>query len=168
MLKLIQNRYLRKEVKYKTTKTLDQISMLTANIRTAFATAVSYEGLTTANARAWGFASNDMYGSASGTLMNPFLGGIKVGAAAGNGIKNMGFFVEYSNIPKDVCVQLAVSDWGVSGFTGLAKTATEGGEGAPSADYKVDSNTGKITFVKAAELCKGASDTNTSITMYFY
>lgn len=36
--------YSKAMAKYKTTQVLDQISMLTANIRTAFASAASYDG----------------------------------------------------------------------------------------------------------------------------
>ena len=86
--------------KYKLTKTLDQISMLTANIRTAFASSSSYEGLTSQTARTWGLVSSDMYGTADAQgaipLVNPFLGNVNVLAAKGNAIDNMGFLIQYT------------------------------------------------------------------------
>ena len=105
--------------KYKTSQTLDQISMLVANIRTTFSSATSYKDLNTENARAWGIASSDMYGTGANDLINPFLGKVEVGPATANGIANMGFAVMYSGLSRDACVSLATAGWG-EGFSGVS------------------------------------------------
>ena len=165
--------YSKAMAKYKLTKTIDQISMLTANIRTAFASSSSYEGLDTTNARAWGLASSDMYDSGTG-LINPFLGKVEVVAAQGNGIENMGFAVQYTMLPREACVNLATADWGVAGFTGITVTAP--GEGETDVDAieansdaqqkPDDAATAKIKFATAAALCK--SETANAVAIYFY
>ncbi len=166
--------YSKAMAKYKLTKTIDQISMLTANIRTAFASSSSYEGLTTENARAWGLASSDMYSSTDGELINPFLGKIEVVAAQGNGIDNMGFAVQYTMLPREACVNLATADWGVAGFTGITVTAPgEGETDVEAIEANSDANqkpddaaTAKIKFATAAALC--TNETANAVAIYFY
>ena len=164
--------YSKAMAKYKMTKTIDQISMLSANIRTAFASSSSYAGLTTENARKWGFASADMYepGVAT-TLVNPFLGQVKVGAATSGvqGYENMGFFIQYLGIPLETCVTLATADWGISGFSGVASgDISEDGSAEPDGAIATDAVTGKVTFAGAAALCANAADeNNTNIAIFF-
>ena len=161
--------YSRAMMKYKLTKTLDQISMLTANIRTAFASSPSYAGLTTKTARAWGLASSDMYAAASGQLTNPFLGSVEVVVAKANALSNMGFAVQYTKLPLDACVTLATSDWGIAGFSGLtiqsgnaiSKVASDS-----SPTTTPDAATGLIPFATAANLC--THETNNAVAIYFY
>ena len=159
--------------KYKLTKTLDQISMLTANIRTAFASSSSYEGLTSQTARTWGLVSSDMYGTADAQgaipLVNPFLGNVNVLAAKGNAIDNMGFLIQYTKLPREACVSLATADWGVAGFTGITVTSGNAAADATAnsdATTKPDADTGKVAFSTAANLC--ASETNNAVAIYFY
>lgn len=85
--------YSKAMAKYKTTQVLDQISMLTANIRTAFASAASYDGLTTEKAISWGLAPSDMITAAekASTLTNPFMGSVEIKAVTVNNVANMGF-----------------------------------------------------------------------------
>ena len=53
--------YSKAMAKFKLTKAQDQISMLLMNIRTAFATSPSYNGLNNGNAVAFAIAPGDMY-----------------------------------------------------------------------------------------------------------
>jgi len=164
--------YSRAMMKYKLTKTLDQISMVTANIRTAFASSPSYKGLTTAKARAWGLASSDMYAAAAGELTNPFLGSVEIVVAKANSLSNMGFAIQYTKLPLDACVTLATSDWGIAGFSGLtiAAAGDAGTVDKVTADSepatKPDATTGLISFETAADLC--THETNNGVTIYFY
>ena len=161
--------YSRAMMKYKLTKTLDQISMLTANIRTAFASSPSYAGLTTKNARAWGLASSDMYAAASGQLTNPFLGSVEVVVAKANALSNMGFAVQYTKLPLDACVTLATSDWGIAGFSGLTIQSGSAISKVASDSSPVttpDAATGLISFATAANLC--THETNNAVAIYFY
>lgn len=165
--------YSRAMMKYKLTKTLDQISMITANIRTAFASSPSYAGLTTENARKWGLASSDMYsGVDAKALINPFLGAVEIVAAQANGMANMGFAIQYTKLPLDACVTLATSDWGIAGFSGLT-IAAAGNDGkvaavaaGGAATTTPDAATGLISFATAANLC--THETNNGVTIFFY
>lgn len=152
--------YSKAMAKYKTTQTLDQISMVAANIRTAFANATSYSGLSTEKARAWGLAPAEMNSTTVNELVNPFQEDVLIGAAEGNGVDNMGFGIQYNGLPRDACVAIATAGWG-EGFLGLA----DGGEQLP-AKATVESGTGGVVaFATAAALCE--DDTN-NIALFFY
>ena len=154
--------YSKAMAKYKTTQTLDQLSMLVANIRTAFSSATSYEDLTTEKARNWGLASSDMNDTTDEKkLVNPFLGQVEIGPATGNGVTNLGFVIQYANLPREACVSIATAGWG-EGFSGLSAGKSEGG--VPSDIEKAATN-GNVAFGDAADLC--TSDTN-SIALFFY
>ena len=151
--------YSKAMAKYKTTQTLDQLTMLVANIRTAFSSATSYEDLDTANARNWGLASADMHSTTAGELVNPFLGDVKIGPAKGNGVANLGFAVQYEGLPRDACVAVATAGWG-EGFSGVAA----GGDAIPT-DPTVAAAQGVVEFGAAADLCNADSN---SIALFFY
>ena len=151
--------YSKAMAKYKTTQVLDQISMLTANIRTAFASAASYEGLTTEKAISWGLAPSDMITEAdkASTLTNPFMGGVEIKAVSINNVANMGFAIFYKKLPRDTCVAMATAGWGDTGFSGLA-TGDQFGDAATAA--------APIDFATAADLCATADETN--LAFFFY
>ena len=150
--------YSRAMAKYKASKALDQISMLTANIRTAFASSTSYENLTTAKAISWGLTPKDMVtGTDSNELTNPFMGGVDLKAVDVNGVANMGFAIQYQKLPRDACVAMATAGWGDTGFSGLDV-------GEQFADAATTA--APIPFDTAADLC-GASDA-TNLAFFFY
>lgn len=152
--------YSKAMAKYKTTQTLDQLTMLVANIRTAFSSATSYADLNTANARSWGLASSDMHSTTAGELVNPFLGGVRIGPAKGNNVANMGFVVQYEGLPRDACVAVATAGWG-EGFSGVSA----GGTDAVAANPTVNAAQGVVAFGDAANLCNADSN---SIALFFY
>ena len=159
--------YSKAMAKYKTTQTLDQLTMLVANIRTAFSSATSYENLNTANARDWGLASTDMYSTEAGKLVNPFMGEVRIGAATANGVANMGFFVQYSALSRDACVAIATAGWG-EGFSGVSQ-GTKGSD--PDAAPEKTATNGVLSFSEAATLCvpeADADDETSSVALYFY
>ena len=157
--------YSKAMAKYKTSQTLDQISMLVANIRTTFSSATSYKDLNTENARAWGIASSDMHGTGANDLINPFLGKVEVGPATANGIDNMGFAVMYSGLSRDACVSLATAGWG-EGFSGVS----DGGDGSKIPDaIAAPVSGGSIEFGEAADECNPNADTDTcTLALYFF
>lgn len=151
--------YSKAMAKYKTTQTLDQLSMLTANIRTAFSGATSYAGLNTENARKWGLASSDMNSSKANELVNPFMGNVEVGAAKANGVDNMGFVIQYEGLPRDTCVTIATAGWG-EGFSGVAA----GADTLPT-EASVAASLGVVDFANAASLC--TNDSNSIALLFF-
>lgn len=150
--------YSKAMAKYKTTQALDQISMLTANIRTAFASAASYENLTTEKAIDWGLVPADMVtGDKGDALTNPFMGGVEIKAITVNTVANMGFAIQYEKLPREACVAMATAGWGDTGFAGLA--AGDEFADAPSAQAP-------IAFDTAADLCTAKDET--SLALFFY
>ena len=73
--------YSKAMAKFKLTKAQDQITMLLMNIRTAYATSPSYDGLTNKVATSFNIAPSDMVtDSAAGTMNGAFGGAVTVGA----------------------------------------------------------------------------------------
>lgn len=130
--------YSKAMAKFKLTKAQDQISMLLMNIRTAFATSPSYEGLNNGNAVAFAIAPGDMYkGTVSqdasvSQLNNAFGGGAHVfacseatgckygtGATGTASTSNQYFAIKLTNLGREACVSLASSDWGTDGLLSI-------------------------------------------------
>lgn len=126
--------YSKAMAKYKLTRAQDQITMLLMNIRTAFASSPSYAGLTTTAARDFNIAPSEMFGAASGQLVNAFGGGTYVFACntteggvgcstanssvtADNGVQYFG--ITMTGLGREVCTNLATSDWGTDGLMGI-------------------------------------------------
>jgi type II secretory pathway pseudopilin PulG len=132
--------YSKAMAKFKLTKAQDQISMLLMNIRTAFATSPSYDGLNNGNAVAFAIAPGDMFkgtvdqSDTVSQLNNAFGGGAHVFAcsetakyscsvgmgstiAAVTGTQATQFFaIALDNLGREACVSLASSDWGTDGL----------------------------------------------------
>ena len=132
--------YSKAMAKFKLTKAQDQISMLLMNVRTAFATSPSYEGLNNGNAVAFAIAPGDMYKgtisqSASVHHLNNAFGGeahifscdknsaTNFGASSNfacygitSGNENQFFAIAMSDLGREACVSLLSSDWGTDGL----------------------------------------------------
>ncbi len=128
--------YSKAMTKFKVSKSMDQISMLVANIRTLYSGQLDYEGLTTQVAAQLGAVPSEMVKNMSeGTLVNPFGGGVTISANENGAVsKNDSFIVSYSGIGREVCVALVTPDWGSGSSSGLvsitiANTESEVEEG---------------------------------------
>ena len=118
--------YSKAMAKFKLTKAQDQISMLLMNIRTAFATSPSYDGLDTKAARDYNIAPGDMFG-ASDSLNNAFGGKAYVyncslaeSVACPSGSSNVQYFaISLTDLGREACISLASSDWGTDGLIGM-------------------------------------------------
>ena len=133
--------YSKAMAKFKMTKAQDQISMLLMNIRTAFATSPSYDGLNNKTAVEFAIAPGDMYSgnvgsmTASKQLNNAFGGGAyvfsckepsgghtcSVNGSAGN---EQYFAIVMTNLGREACVSLASSDWGTDGLVSIQVGST--------------------------------------------
>ena len=132
--------YSKAMAKFKLTKAQDQISMLLMNIRTAFATSPSYDGLNNGNAVAFAIAPGDMYGGVVtqsteiSQLNNAFGGGAHVFACnetthiggftctaenSGTLTSSQFFAIALSKLGREACVSLASSDWGTDGLVSI-------------------------------------------------
>lgn len=116
--------------KYKVNKTIDQVTMLVANIRTTYASQNNYEGFDTDKAIDYGIISNDMYkttttgsGEAAVTandVTNPYAGKVTISPSpATSGNADSAFIITYHAIPKDACRTILTSDWGSDLGSGL-------------------------------------------------
>ena len=168
--------YSKAMAKFKLTKAQDQITMLLMNIRTAFATSPSYDGLTTSTAIAYNIAPSDMVtadanigtggtATGSGTLSNAFGGSTKVSACDESEVtndckavdssaeSNLYFAIQLTRLAKETCVSLGSSDWGSDGLVGVKineKTFTPTG--------------GMPTMFTAGEACTSTETDYSTIT----
>ncbi len=116
--------YSKAMAKYKLTKAQDQMAMILINIRTAFASAPSYAGLSNSNAILMNIIPGDMLpsgiGKASGSVKNAFGGGVTLGVAA----SNTQFTIKFDGLGKEACASLASSDWGSDGLVSILVNKT--------------------------------------------
>lgn len=127
--------YSKAMTKFKITKTMDQVSMTVANIRTLYSGQRNYNGLATANALDMGVVPAEMEGVAANTLVNAFQGAVTIGTINYNNQNASAFRISYENMGQEACVQLITSDWGSgasSGFIGIqVSAAAPAGQNAP-------------------------------------
>lgn len=127
--------YSKAMTKFKITKTMDQVSMTVANIRTLYSGQRNYNGLATANALDMGVVPAEMEGATVNTLVNAFQGAVTIETVNYNNQKASAFRISYENMGQEACVQLITSDWGSgasSGFIGIqVSAAAPKGQNAP-------------------------------------
>lgn len=127
--------YSKAMTKFKITKTMDQVSMTVANIRTLYSGQRNYNGLATANALDMGVVPAEMEGATENTLVNAFQGAVTIGTVNYNNQNASAFRISYENMGQEACVQLITSDWGSgasSGFIGIqVSAAAPQGQNAP-------------------------------------
>lgn len=127
--------YSKAMTKFKITKTMDQVSMTVANIRTLYSGQRNYNGLATANALDMGVVPAEMEGATVNTLVNAFQGAVTIGTVNYNNQNASAFRISYENMGQEACVQLITSDWGSgasSGFIGIqVSVAAPQGQNAP-------------------------------------
>ena len=177
--------YSKAMAKFKLTKAQDQISMLLMNVRTAFATSPSYDGLTNASAVAFAIAPGDMYPGASiptsygvgavTQLNNAFGGGAhvyscktpqsdggaqlkcKAGINSGADVASEQYFaIALTNLGREACVSLASSDWGTDGLLSIQVNGKYfGTEKLP------------IGMIEAGSKCPGYGERGTIVWTYY-
>lgn len=169
--------YSKAMTKFKITKTMDQVSMMVANIRTLYSGQRNYSDLATANALAMGVVPAEMKGAASNTLVNAFQGAVTIGTVNYNKQTASAFRVSYDNMGQEACVQLITSDWGSgasSGFIGIqvSGAAPENQDvpkftnAAAQGDASWDNMNLPVRPVDAATTCATQSG-YTTITWYY-
>lgn len=169
--------YSKAMTKFKITKTMDQVSMTVANIRTLYSGQRNYNGLATANALDMGVVPAEMEGAAANTLVNAFQGAVTIGTINYNNQNASAFRISYENMGQEACVQLITSDWGSgasSGFIGIqvsaaapaAQNAPQFGNAAAKGAAAWDNMHLPVTPSDAATTC--ATDSGyTTITWYY-
>ena len=120
--------------KHKLNTTMEQISIIVTNVRTAYGQKGNYTNLSLAKAKKLGAVAESV-------TANPFKGDIVLASAnaAGGDADGTAFTLQYTGIPSEACIALATADFGSgagSGFIGV-----EVGEGA-AASLKVGGKAG--------------------------
>ena len=133
--------------KHKLNTTMEQITMLVTNIRTAYGQQRNYSGLDNSKALGLGIIPPVM-GTDAAKLTNPFKGSVTIAAAqAKKGVDNSGFIVAYTKLPKEACIALATSDFGSgagSGFVGVDVLASNATVAASSSTVYIGSGNGSF------------------------
>ena len=166
--------YSRAMAKFKLSKSIDQISMIVANIRTLYASQRNYTGLAIATSPALGVAPEEMIVGANASLQNVYQGAVLIGVSANVNV----FGLAYTNLPREACIGLATADWGAgtaSGFVGvivqgnaiaanIAAAPAVGANAIAANSASVGANNVPLSPSNAATAC---ADTNNSITWYY-
>ena len=145
--------YSKAMLKYKTNKTIDQITMLVTNIRTLYAQQNTFEELNVTNAIKMGVVPDEMKNGDS-ALTNPFSGTVTIDVAdsvpnaAG---LNRAFVIGVNGIPKEACMAVAVSDWGSNYSSGLIAMAISNKGGETGAVKASSLLTGETTAYAGAD-----------------
>ena len=125
--------YSKAMAKFKLTKAQDQITMLLMNIRTAYATSPSYNGLTSEMAAEYNIAPNEMVAGTEGsrTLNGAFGGTVDLGTL---GTADTYFYITMNSLGKEACRSLLTSDWGADGLISIKSGPTATGNAPQDAD----------------------------------
>ena len=143
--------YSKAMTKFKINKSMDQISMLVANIRTLFSGQRNYSGLNNANAVSFGIIPNEMDGG-GGVITNAFAGNVTIGTAAAvdKGDTNAAFTIKYEGLGQEACVTMATSDWGSGSSSGLVNMAVSASDKGGTTYSGTDL---PVTLINAAANC---------------
>ena len=124
--------YSKAMTKFKINKSMDQISMLVANIRTLYSGQRNYAGFGNSNAISFGIVPNEMAVSGSSDITNAFAGKVTFGTTTpASGAASGAFTIQYDGLGQEACVTMATSDWGSGSSSGLVsmKVGTTAGGG---------------------------------------
>lgn len=138
--------------KFKTNKVIDQINMISTNIRTLYSSQRDFAGLSNSVAKSAGIVSGDMYSGAADSnsdITNAFQGDVYITTGFHNGKANAAYIIGFNGLPKSACVAAATTDWGGDVGSGFAAMLANGGDEVVSAK-------------DAADALVGAEDENTA------
>lgn len=112
--------------KFKANKVIDQINMLSTNIRTMYSSQRSYAGLNNGTAVALGLVPSEMYDASDSdsgstrSLTNAFAGNVYIRTGATKGSDDGAYIIVIDGIPSAACITLVTTDWGGESGSGLA------------------------------------------------
>ncbi|GHU01734.1 hypothetical protein FACS1894186_5040 [Alphaproteobacteria bacterium] len=145
--------------KYRVSRVLDQVQLLSVSIRTLYASQSSFTGITPAQLYQMQIIDNTICKDSACTApVNAFGGSLTIagGKSSAAGTDNDVFVLTYGGLPVSACVNLATADWG-STSSGLARIEING------SGNTFDGTSGKelpIAVSKAVTACS-AGDANT-------
>lgn len=162
--------------KFKTNKVIDQVNMLSTNIRTLYSSQRSYAGLNNKVAIKTGVVPGEMFDAgSSGTseITHAFAGQTYITPANQGTGTNNAYIIAIADIPASSCVSIATTDWGGDSGSGLAAIYVVNGGEAVDAASALAENTSSgnentaipgdnqyglpFTIVNANQACNGES-----------
>ena len=135
--------------KHKLNNTMEQITMLVTNIRTAYCSQRNYANMTEAKLVSLGVIPPVM--GAAGSLTNPFKGGVTIAPADAKdaaGDATTGFTIQYTKLPREACISLATADFGGSAGSGFIGVDAKG----------FAANADNMTLASTAAIGTGATE----------
>ena len=113
--------------KFKTNKVIDQINMISTNIRTLYSSQRNYNGLDNLIAVKTGVVPAEMYDAskvasataATMTLTHAFGGQLLIKTAATSGDGEGAYVLAIDGVPSSACISIATTDWGGDSGSGL-------------------------------------------------
>ena len=154
--------YSKAMTKFKINKSMDQISMLVANIRTLFSGQRNYSGLSNASAISFGIIPTEMDGGGS-LITNAFAGSVTIGTDAVNNNADAAFTIKYQGLGQEACVTMATSDWGSGSSSGLVNMKV-GNSDADGTEYSGTSI--PVSLINAAAQCNCTTSTCSIVWTY--
>ncbi len=161
--------YSRAMTKYRTNKTIDQVTMLVTNIRTLYAQQNNFEDLSNKTAYELGVVPDDLvpsggFNNSTKTLKNAFKGDVFINYTYATpddaGKEQTAFEIAFNGLSREACVAMATSDWGSGSSSGLVGIAFRGSASgasvsAASSNYPVSGATSKIVIGCAGSVDDG-------------
>lgn len=124
--------YSKAMAKFKTNKLIDQVNMMSTNIRTMYSSQRTYAGLVNGLAAKIGIAPAEMYdaqnlagvqaSNSAFPLSNAFGGTVLVKSAKTN-TEDDSYIIAFDEIPAASCVTIVTTDWGNDSGSGLQAIA---------------------------------------------
>lgn len=110
--------------KFKTNKVIEQVNMISTNVRTLYSSQKSYAGLTNSLAIKTGLVPGEMYsatGSQSTSDISNAFGGKALIAPVDYMVQddNQAFVIAIDKVPQASCVSIATTEWGGDAGSGL-------------------------------------------------
>lgn len=119
--------YSKAMAKFKANKVIDQVTMISTNIRTLYASQRTYNGLNNVLAKKTNAIPAEMFDDASNsTINNGFGGSVHITTDSHLGKAEQAYVVIFDSIPKAACVTMATTDWGGDAGSGFAYMSVDG------------------------------------------
>ena len=143
---------------------IQQINIISAKISAAGAQTKSYSGLDNTSASRFNAIPSEMMIAGDGSLVNPFGGSVEVSSSnltqSGD---ELAYFIKYSGIPEDACVDLVSKDWNSSQNSsllgiGVGDVQNDIYQGCTSSDNVACQGDFPMSMTSAAQACNCGDD----------
>ena len=142
--------------KFKTNKLIDQVNMITTNVRTMYSSQRTYNGLNNMLATQVGLIPSEMFEGTSDSSVTHVFGGSLTVDTANDGAW---YYIEIEDVPASACLSIVTTDWGGDSGSGLVGIYVGDDTGISSATSPDDFSEGATSgLIAPASLPMGISD----------